>query len=114
MIGPIVSIGIIAVVFLIYLLMNQYNFIREDINNEIKNDVAWHDLRIKKIYKLSEINDAYYRCSNYNCSNITEFLSNLNECIREKGYDYEVRYDGQFYIYVDGFKDILNRRYLCG
>ena len=116
MISPIIIIGIFVTTLILILIISKSNIISNNINNEIKNDINFHEKAIHKIEFLSDLNDAAYSCSQkYYCGNLTYFLGNVTSCLHEKGYEYSLEHDNKFYINVNGFKDILNERRLnCG
>ena len=116
MISPIIIIGIIIVGIILVIDISKSEFISNNINEEINNDIKVHKSMIEKIEYLSNLNDATYECSKYYyCGNLTPFLENVTNCLHEKGYEYSLEYDGEFYIEVNGFKDILNKGRLdCG
>ena len=115
MIGPIISLGVIGILIVFFMIFDNNVLLVDDIKNETLNDIKWHKSNIEKIYHLFEINNAYYDCGrDFNCSNITYFVSNVNACANSHGYNFDLHYDGQFYIYVDGYKDILSEKDLCG
>ena len=115
-ISPIIIVGIVIVVFVLIFAVSKSEILSENINNEIENDIEMHENIINKIEFLSYLNDATYACSHkYYCENLTNFLVNVTSCLHEKGYEYSLEYDGEFYINVSGFKDILNEGRLgCG
>ena len=116
MISPIIIIGIIILSTFLILEISKSEIISDNINNEILNDIKMHKSKIKRIEFLSDLNENTYECSKYYyCYNLTSFLSNVSSCLHNRGFYYDLEYDGEFYINVSGFKDILNEgRLNCG
>ncbi len=106
--SPIIIVALIMITLSAYLEYTKMKVTLNNINNEIKLDIASHNRVLNKISKIAKFKHKIYSCAqHYDCTNLTSFLYNVSECAGTKVY-----YDGTFYAYFNGKRIQLHSKYM--
>ena len=104
-ISPFVVVALLIVTFALYIEYLKLSEINHNINEETKLDIKNHEKILNNIAKVARIKHNIYTCAEfYNCTNLTEFITNVSNCAGTQIY-----FDGNFYFMYTNHKFELNR-----